>query len=223
MTYADTAASNFPYHRGSATAFPLSAYGLSAVFFSSLSTMAFRGDTTHFLLLLAVGTPSMIFVSSLFLRIIPHSPSYSVLPHQDPGSRSRQGKLERTASAKTTDHSTLETGTQKDFSRFSNLPDVDDALPSSSSASAAACTEQTVSNTAAEETSSLMACSETDAVSPPLCGRDSTCEEGRKTLEPHHNSLYADVRGLALLLKIEFWQLFVLMGILTGIGLMTIK
>ena len=32
-----------------------------------------------------------------------------------------------------------------------------------------------------------------------------------------------DIRGLQMLHLVEFWQLFALMGILTGIGLMTIK
>jgi hypothetical protein len=32
-----------------------------------------------------------------------------------------------------------------------------------------------------------------------------------------------DVTGLALLYKVEFWQLWILMGLLTGVGLMTIK
>lgn len=33
----------------------------------------------------------------------------------------------------------------------------------------------------------------------------------------------ADIRGLAMLPKLEFWQLWMLLGILTGVGLMTIK
>lgn len=32
-----------------------------------------------------------------------------------------------------------------------------------------------------------------------------------------------DITGLALLYKYEFWQLWVLLGLLTGVGLMTIK
>lgn len=32
-----------------------------------------------------------------------------------------------------------------------------------------------------------------------------------------------DIRGWKMLPMIEFWQLFMLMGILTGVGLMTIK
>lgn len=215
-TLYNAAASNYPHHRGSATAFPLSAYGLSAVFFSSLSAMAFRGDTTHFLLLLAVGTPSMIFASSFFLRLLPHS--YSSLPYQEPTPRSpRSSKLERTASAKSIDRSSaFETGTQQEFSNLSNLPD---ALPSSSCTPARA--KQGVSNAAAEETSSLMARSET--ASPSMSARNSICDGDQNSNEPHHNSLYADVRGFALLQKVEFWQLFMLLGLLTGIGLMTIK
>jgi hypothetical protein len=37
----------------------------------------------------------------------------------------------------------------------------------------------------------------------------------------HSHSI--DVTGLALLYKPDFWQLWVLMGLLTGVGLMTIK
>lgn len=36
-------------------------------------------------------------------------------------------------------------------------------------------------------------------------------------------SVYPDIRGVALLKSIEFWQLFLTMGLLSGIGLMTIK
>lgn len=32
-----------------------------------------------------------------------------------------------------------------------------------------------------------------------------------------------DIRGWKMLPKLEFWQLFSLMGIMTGVGLMTIK
>jgi hypothetical protein len=38
-----------------------------------------------------------------------------------------------------------------------------------------------------------------------------------------HRSHCLDVTGLSLLYKIEFWQLWIIMGLLTGVGLMTIK
>jgi hypothetical protein len=38
-----------------------------------------------------------------------------------------------------------------------------------------------------------------------------------------HRSHCLDVTGLSLLYKLEFWQLWIIMGLLTGVGLMTIK
>ncbi|KAL9000386.1 MAG: hypothetical protein Q9169_000903 [Polycauliona sp. 2 TL-2023] len=44
-------------------------------------------------------------------------------------------------------------------------------------------------------------------------------------IEPavYHDSHHVDIRGFALLKQMEFYQLWVLLGILTGVGLMTIK
>jgi hypothetical protein len=38
-----------------------------------------------------------------------------------------------------------------------------------------------------------------------------------------NGSHHPDIRGLALLSKPEFWQLFSIMALLSGVGLMTIK
>ena len=38
-----------------------------------------------------------------------------------------------------------------------------------------------------------------------------------------HESLFADVRGFAMIKHSEFYELFLLVGMLTGVGLMTIK
>ena len=73
-------ASNWPNHRGTATAFPLSAFGLSAFFYTAMSGYFFPNDTSGLLLLLAVGTVGMIFIGMFFLQIIrPNSP-YEALP-----------------------------------------------------------------------------------------------------------------------------------------------
>ena len=48
-------------------------------------------------------------------------------------------------------------------------------------------------------------------------------ESGVKSDTTGHDSHGLDIRGLALLPRVEFWQLFLLLGLLTGIGLMTIK
>jgi hypothetical protein len=49
-----------------------------------------------------------------------------------------------------------------------------------------------------------------------------SCRNDADTVE-QNGSHYPDIRGLALLSKPEFWQLFLIMALLSGIGLMTIK
>ena len=72
---------NYPDHRGTATAFPLAAFGLSAFFFSILGTFLYEGDDiSKFLLTLATGTFTCVAVSFFFLRVYPqtkHKPSLS--------------------------------------------------------------------------------------------------------------------------------------------------
>ena len=68
-----------------------------------------------------------------------------------------------------------------------------------------------VPNTDTDETSSLVSKS------------SSTTELFQDGKNVKHHSHHLDLRGLAMLPTIEFWQLFALLGILTGIGLMTIK
>ena len=65
-----------------------------------------------------------------------------------------------------------------------------------------------------DETSSLMS---KDSLDGPV---DVVEDENSVDKEPPHR---LDLRGLQMLPKAEFWFLFSLMGILTGIGLMTIK
>lgn len=60
-----------------------------------------------------------------------------------------------------------------------------------------------------------------------LMSTDSTSESGEaieneNSVDKEHLHRL-DLRGLQMLPKTEFWFLFSLMGILTGIGLMTIK
>ena len=51
--------------------------------------------------------------------------------------------------------------------------------------------------------------------------RDPPVDE--ETLDVGPNVPHSDVRGLAMLARLEFWQLFLIMALLSGIGLMTIK
>jgi hypothetical protein len=99
-----TSALNWPQHRGTATAFPVAAFGLSAFFFSIFSQFMFPGDTGDFLLLLACGCASMTFFPFFFLHVLPHgsSSAYSALPASDGLTRSNSNPLRRTSPHKGT-------------------------------------------------------------------------------------------------------------------------
>ena len=47
--------------------------------------------------------------------------------------------------------------------------------------------------------------------------------EGQKASSHSNHSLRADITGLQLLRTGDFWLLFLMLGLLTGIGLMTIN
>ena len=108
-----TCASNWPQHRGTATAFPLSGFGLSAFAFTMIGGFVFPNDVGGLLLLLATGTFSMVFVGMFFLRMTPPAPQYQSVPTDEPGrpayTRKNSSQLHRTTSR----HS--KSGSKSDF------------------------------------------------------------------------------------------------------------
>lgn len=76
-------ATNWPHHRGTATAFPLSGFGLSAFAFTMIAHFAFPDNTAHYLLMLAIGTFVMVFTGMLFLRMTPPTPSYEPIASEE--------------------------------------------------------------------------------------------------------------------------------------------
>ncbi|KAJ5292707.1 uncharacterized protein N7443_008660 [Penicillium atrosanguineum] len=198
-----TAASNFPDHRGTATAFPLAAFGLSALFWSNISTLIFKDDTGRFLLLLAIGTSVLSFCSIPFLRIFAHEP-YASVPHAGAGDLSDSQLLRR-----------------------QSVPDASDSNNHNSTGfeneqSAHARTQSVVSNHRqgghpheSDETSSLVSKSDMRRSFDTL--DDDFLDD--VAVEAHH----PDIRGLAMIKHVEFWQLFLTMALLSGIGLMTIN
>ncbi|KAJ5089721.1 hypothetical protein N7532_008405 [Penicillium argentinense] len=200
-----TAASNFPESRGTATALPLAAFGLSALFWSNISTLVFKDDTGRFLLLLAMGTSILSFVSIPFLRIFPIE-SYSSVPrhgHEEPA----ESRIMRRPSASSLNEHSDEVHNSTAFAHEQ---------------SAHARTQSAVSNHRLggyngdhDESSSLV--SKNDG-RPSFDTLDDDFLDDVAT-EAHHT----DIRGLAMLRKVEFWQLFLTMALLSGIGLMTIN
>jgi len=201
-----TSALNWPHHRGTATGFPLAAFGLSAFFFSMFAQFVMPGNTGDFLFLLACGTFGLVFVSFFFLRVLPH-PHYSAVPN---GSGS---KLHRTKSEDSRRRAGRAPEPEPGRSEFvvEHL-DQEHAL-NQHHVGAEAPDEDLNTTSQTDETSSLM--SKSSSSNPG----DMLSEENFVKDHAHR----VDIRGLQMLPLIEFWQLFALMGILTGIGLMTIK
>lgn len=209
-----TSALNWPEHRGTATAFPLAAFGLSAFFFSLLSSVAFEDDTGHFLLLFGVGTFAMCFVGFFFLRVVPHSTSYFAIStvedrrrESNPLTRSRSGNSKRSIG-----RLSQEPGRQP-VMNHENTPFHAD--PPKDPVDGAG--EPEVHAGDANETSSLLSKSSSETPGDIPYGKND--DNG----EINHNSHHVDIRGLAMVPTIQFWQLFLLLGILTGVGLMTIN
>lgn len=72
-------------------------------------------------------------------------------------------------------------------------------------------------NGGVNESSSLLRKGDSRSPRDPLIDGDDTTQDARP------NILHSDIRGLAMLSRLEFWQLFLIMALLSGIGLMTIK
>jgi hypothetical protein len=207
-----TSALNWPHHRGTATAFPLAAFGLSAFFFSVFSQFVFSGDTGDFLMLLASGTFGLTFFSFFFLRVLPHS-AYTALPTNDGLGRAESNPLRRTkseerkfASAQVVNEPGGSTSSPLHF------PHSSEGVLNHSELGAESPECSTPPQT--DETSSLMSRNS-------FSDSGNVVEEENSVDKDHPHRI--DLRGLKMLPQAEFWFLFSLLGILTGIGLMTIK
>lgn len=230
-----TSALNWPHHRGTATAFPLAAFGLSAFFFALVGSIFFPGDPSRFLMLLAYGTFAMTFVGFFLLRVYPHTPHYQAVAAGEEGQSDSQ-TLHRTMSHESKTrrsafhhgHS-VEPGTSSNNTTIhenatSNDDDDDDLAPDHESPSNPAVDLEAETAPAkggrdeveeVDETSSLISRSTSSSSLPGEVFVQSSID-----LDRSHR---VDIRGWALLKNLEFWQLWIIMAILSGIGLMTIK
>ncbi|KAI8951056.1 MFS general substrate transporter [Xylaria longipes] len=212
-----TSALNWPHHRGTATAFPVAAFGLSAFFFSLVSSIFFPGSPGKFLLLLSVGTFSMIFTGFFFLRVLPHTSSYHAVPANSGmvdsqelhRSTSHQSKLSRDPDEPGTspEHATTTTSNFAHGDSSSLEEPATDERPDLGPSSSSSPDEL-------DERSSLISRSSTSSMQDEILVQTSVDRD---------RSHRVDIRGWSLLTSLEFWQLFSIMGILSGIGLMTIN
>ena len=240
-----TSAQNWPDHRGTATAFPLAAFGLSAFVFSLVGTVLFPGDTGSFLTLLAAGTFALTFGGFFFLKVYPPHSSYQSLPADAPGlsdppplgrAVSEEAKAPPRRAAGHGRHRSQDAEPGTSLATYTT-PATAPAEPAARDATVTPMTiapgrDQTDVEAALphrspggppqepDETSSLMSkkSSSTSSPSPPLAGEMFV--QNSVDMDCSHR---VDIRGWNLLRSVDFWQLFTIMGILSGIGLMTIK
>jgi len=165
------AAYNWPLHRGTATALPLAAFGLSAFMFTTIANLAFDDSPSNYLFMLAVGTLVLNAVSIIFIRLIPTDT-------RDDGSEDGRGR----SSSRLRYTSDRADGHSADAE-----PSEGDTLVSRAS---------TAEGFGADEE----------------WAKHSTQEEK-----------HVELTGTALLKEFKFWQLFLMLGLLSGVGLMTIK
>ncbi|PSR81892.1 major facilitator superfamily domain-containing protein [Coniella lustricola] len=221
-----TSALNWPHHRGTATAFPLAAFGLSAFFFSLVGGFLFPGDTSDFLLLLSCGTAGMTFLGFWFLRVIPHTTYQSVAtseedgkpeepqPHRSDGLFEPGESFNNHVSRKQALHCI-----QADQGTFS--PASSSRSPHDLTSGRSADGDSSHLTTAASST--IVAGTDDDETSSLLSKVSSVAGEVYVQNVDMIRSHHVDVRGWDLLRSMEFWQLFAIMGILAGVGLMTIN
>ncbi|PWW76394.1 MFS general substrate transporter [Tuber magnatum] len=198
------AALNFPQNRGTATALPLAAFGLSAFFFSFISSWLFPGNTSDFLLVLCLATSSIVFVSFFFLRVIPVLGAYSAVP---PRGMPGNNRLRRTKSGKGRHSPVMNSYAEPGTSTTSRDTVVVVANPDPMPDEGSSFLTKSSSSGGSEE----------DQVDT-----ESNCGQVFGNSDIHHGH-HIDIRGWALTRKPEFWLLFLLLGLLTGTGLMTIN
>ncbi|KAL3474924.1 major facilitator superfamily domain-containing protein [Aspergillus californicus] len=212
-----TAATNFPEHRGTATAFPLAAFGLSAFFWSTSSAILFHGDTGRFLLLLAVGTSLINFCSVPFIRLLaPVAPNVPYFRVSRPGSvESRPLRRPKSTELRSDYGDSDEAGMQSSTTIFSQ------SAVHSRSHSNVSHAHPPGEGPDIDELSSLVSKTPSRTSQDFFHERDVEDNDSLSDVAP--DSHQPDIRGLAMLRKIEFWQLFMTMALLSGIGLMTIN
>ncbi|KAF4446473.1 hypothetical protein F53441_9877 [Fusarium austroafricanum] len=236
-----TSALNWPKHRGTATAFPLAAFGLSAFFFSFLGAVFFPGDPSAFLELLAWGTFGLTFGSFFFLKVHHDQTEYEAVPasdetQSDPSTEPQQFRLDSSEEPKPYRSSRAEDEpgmlTNSNINSTCIVTNSYAPAPAAASSSAAAVPDLTGSPglpfapefglVVTPENPEDLEAGETSPLISHCSPRPGQLLLGNNHInnDPPHD---VDIRGLALVRSVSFWHLFVIMAILAGVGLMTIN
>ncbi|KAI9167265.1 membrane protein [Paramyrothecium foliicola] len=224
-----TSALNWPRHRGTATAFPLAAFGLSAFFFSLFGSILFPGDPSDFLLLLSCGTFSLTFVGFFFLKTYPASSNYQAVPSSE---ETVAGSADQESPGRPKPSRFILEGQMDPEPGTSTLPN-SEGIPSIVSAvvaaqaarqeHAAACDPLPRPDSGPLAAADFYGQVDLDESTPLIISPSPEAQEIARSSVDMDRSHRVDIRGLELLRTLGFWQLFSIMAILAGVGLMTIN
>lgn len=218
-----TSALNWPHHRGTATAFPLAAFGLSAFFFSLLGSIFFPGNPSDFLMLLSCGTSLLTLTGFFFLKVYPQT-SYQAVPSGDAEAHSVRRSSSDAYKPHRANRDVEEPGMLTspanihDPSSASSSPPAQESTttssrsPSMERGRSPGAAVDSLGDADVDETTSLVS-SDADEAQPSLIRTSVDLDRSHRV----------DIRGFQLLRTLCFWQLFFIMAVLAGVGLMTIK
>lgn len=181
-------------------------------------------------MLLAIGTVALTFISFFFVTV-PHSEQYQALSQGDRARRD-SNPLHRQRSLpfwkKFGKGAAPREEPSKSISFHMPYHKTKDQLPTSSLAydeesrpSSGTATPKVQNTASSSESASLL--SDESSMPGDIINNKPFSNEQEPHSEEHSHSHRADVTGFALFRHTEFYSLWVMLGILTGIGLMTIN
>ncbi|KZV83279.1 MFS general substrate transporter [Exidia glandulosa HHB12029] len=219
--------------RATATGLVLSGFGLSAFLFSTIAHTVFPGDTSSFLLLLALGTSIPMLVGVLFVRPIPLVPQTQ---------ENLDAVNERLLATDVAGEEHLDDAYAPIVvgGVFENVDAEESATPLLASESSSlydserasfidddeASDNGTVTPKRNDATAHLQFPNAPSTTSIPGGGRSQSRNRRSRTrskMRGHGQGEHGDVHGKALFRKTEFWILFAIMSLLSGTGLMWIN
>ncbi|KZO93801.1 MFS general substrate transporter [Calocera viscosa TUFC12733] len=205
--------------RATATSVVLSGFGLSAFVFSTLAATLFPGQTSAFLLTVALGTSLAMLIGWLTVRAVP--PHHEALADPAfPHTHTHVHAAEEAAFDPM--HSSSESGTEEEPLEELDEAYEDEAEPTSTSG--------LLGTTIVRERNPSFELSPPRSASPAigeahrrLSSNRRRVSSGRRTELVKPPEMAVDIHGSQLLLNIDFWMLFVILSCLSGTGLMWIN
>ncbi len=184
--------------RASVTGLVVSGYGLSAFAFSTLAHTVFPGDTSNFLLILALGTSLPMAIGSLIVRVVPHddaSGSYVAIDTEEPEGSTIHGSLFHDRPSRTSPSDLVGSRRSRSASSSFDLPIPE--FGSSVPLQGTAIIHQYVN---------LGGITETSEIPDVETLRDAQLSTSQEINAP-------DIHGKALFMSSDFWLLFAIVSL----------